>query len=133
MIAVDTNVVVRLMVEDDERQVGQALRVLEEAGERSEPVLVTDIVLAEVEWVLESAYNVPRRRIVAALQALLADERFTFEDRARAKTALDLYQRRKGDLADYLLGLRGEEAGARTTFTFDGGLRGDSRFTVLKG
>jgi len=49
---------------------------------------------------------------------------------ASPTTALDLYQHGKGDLADYLLGLGGEDAGARTTYTFDRGLRGDSRFTV---
>ena len=52
------------------------------------------------------------------------------KDPRRVTTALSSYQRGKGDLADYLLGLRGEEAGVRTTFTFDRALRGDERFTL---
>ena len=132
MISFDTNLVVRLMVEDDERQARRARQLLAEAAERDELVLVSDIVLSELEWVLEAAYKVPRQRILAALNALIADDKFCFEDRPRVATALALYQTGKGDLADYLIGLRGEAVGARTTFTFDRNLRDDSRFTVVQ-
>jgi predicted nucleic-acid-binding protein len=132
MIGFDTNLVVRLMVEDDVAQVRRARKLLEEAAERDELVLLSDIVLSELEWVLESAYKVPRQRILVALNALLADERFCFEDRHRVATALNLYQEGKGDLADYLISLRSEAAGARTTFTFDRNLSDDSRFTVVR-
>jgi predicted nucleic-acid-binding protein len=131
MIGFDTNLVVRLMVEDDVAQARRARKLLEEAAERDELVL-SDIVLSELEWVLESAYKVPRQRILVALNALIADERFCFEDRHRVATALNLYQEGKGDLADYLIGLRSEAAGARTTFTFDRDLSDDSRFTIAR-
>jgi predicted nucleic-acid-binding protein len=131
MIGFDTNVVVRLMVEDDEAQVRRARKLLEEAVEGDEPVFISDIVLSELEWVLESAYKVPRLQILAAVNELLADERFCFENRKRVTSALTLYHHGKGDLADYLLGLRADDAGVRTTFTFDRDLRGDARFTVV--
>ena len=131
MIGFDTNLVVRLMVEDDVAQARRARKLLEEAAERDELVL-SDIVLSELEWVLESAYKVPRQRILVALNALIADERFCFEDRHRVATALNLYQEGKGDLADYLIGLRSEAAGVRTTFTFDRDLSDDSRFTIVR-
>ncbi len=131
MIAFDTNLVVRLMVEDDARQAERARRLVAEAAERDEPVFLSDIVLSELEWVLDSAYGVPRRRIFAAVGSLLTEGRFCFEDPRRVNTALDLYRQGKGDLSDYLIGLQGETAGTRTTYTFDRGLRGDSRFTVL--
>ncbi len=133
MIALDANVVVRLLVEDDERQLGRSLALLGSAAERGESVLVTDIALCELEWVLDSAYSVPRERIVAAVGALLSDDRFAFEDRSRAAEALRLYQAGSGDLSDYLLGLRAEAMGARTTFTFDRAMRDDPRFTLLTG
>lgn len=132
MIGFDTNLVVRLMVEDDVAQARRARKLLEEAAERDELVLLSDIVLSELEWVLESAYKVPRQRILVALNALIAEERFCFEDRHRVAMALNLYQEGKGDLADYLIGLRSEAAGARTTFTFDRNLSDDSRFTVVR-
>ncbi len=132
MIGFDTNIVVRLMVEDDEAQVRLARKLLEGAAESNEPVFISDIVLSELEWVLESAYKVPRLRILAAVNELVADERFCFEDRMRVMSALNLYQQGKGDLADYLLGIRGDDAGARTTFTFDRDLRDDTRFTWVR-
>ncbi|MGB5879223.1 MAG: type II toxin-antitoxin system VapC family toxin [Thermoanaerobaculia bacterium] len=132
MIGLDTNVVVRLMIEDDETQARRARRLLDEAAERDEPVFISDIVLSELEWVLDSAYQVPRHRILAAVNALAGDTRFCFEDQNRVTSALGLYQRGKGDLADYLLGLQGEKEGAQTTFTFDRALRGDARFTLLR-
>ncbi len=131
MIGFDTDVVVRLMVEDDETQVRRARRLLQEAAEADEPAFITDIVLSELEWVLESAYKVPRLRILAAVNELLADARFSFEDRKRVTSALKLYHQGKGDLADYLIGLRADDLGVRTTFTFDHELRGDARFTVV--
>ena len=131
MIGFDTNVVVRLMVEDDDAQVRRARKLLEEAAEADEPVFISDVVISELEWVLEAAYKVPRLRILAALNELLADGRFSFEDRHRVTSALKLYQQGKGDLADYLIGLRADELGVRTTFTFDRDLRGEARFTVV--
>jgi predicted nucleic-acid-binding protein len=131
MIAVDTNVMVRLMVEDDVAQVRHARQLLDEAAERDESVLVDDIVLCELEWVLESAYKVPRERILSAIQAVVGDDRFCFEDAFRVAAAMKQYQRGRGDLSDYLLGIRARGVGAGTTFTFDRGLRGEEGFTVV--
>lgn len=66
-------VLVRFLVEDDERRLKATLGTLEEATERGEQVLVADLVLAELEWVLDAAYEVPRRRILVALQGLVQD------------------------------------------------------------
>lgn len=131
MIAFDTNLVVRLMVEDDERQLRKARGILEQAVERDEQVLVTDIVLSEIEWVLSSAYRVPRERILSALQALAGDSRFRFESDERLSDALSAYQHSTADLSDLLLGFRARELGATTTFTFDRVLRRLDGFTVL--
>ena len=131
MIALDTNVLVRLMVEDDAAQAKRARQLLERSEEQDEPALIGDIVLCELDWVLRSAYQVPRVRIVAALTELTADARFRFEDARRVSVAIDLYQQGKADLADYLMGLAAESAGARTTYTFDRELRGDPRFTMV--
>jgi predicted nucleic-acid-binding protein len=92
MIAVDTNVLVRLMVEDDEEQSRRARELLAEATERGERVLVTDIVLCELEWVLDAAYRVPRKRILGAVQALCGDDRFAVQEPTRVGEALRRYE-----------------------------------------
>ena len=131
LIALDTNLVVRLLVEDDVTQVRQVRALLEEAKERGESCLVTNPVLCETEWVLESAYNASRGDVTAAVQQLLASAAFSFENLETVRRALELYQTGRGDFSDYLLGLTGEAGGASTTYTFDKALRGTAQFTVM--
>ena len=131
MIAFDTNVLVRLLVADDPRQARRARELVVTAAERGERVLIGDIVLCELEWVLESAYKVPRREIAAAVAALDADERFCFENAERVRRALEHYLSSRADLSDLLLGLRASAAGAGTTHTFDRRLREIPVFNVL--
>lgn len=131
MIAFDTNVLVRLMVEDDEAQARHARELLIRATEGGSRVRVTDIVLCELEWVLDAAYHVPRKAILAAVQSLCADDRFSLQEPGRVADALSRYQTGRGDLSDYLLGLTAHAAGAATTYTFDRGLRSDEQFTVI--
>ncbi len=131
MIGVDTNLLVRILVEDDPEQLRRARTLLNVAAERSETAFVADNVLAELEWVLEDAYEVPRARILQALQAIVAAKRFEFADRRRVVQALELYQNGKAELSDYLIGLSGFQNGASTTYTFDRDLRDDERFTLL--
>ena len=131
MIGVDTNLLVRILVEDDTEQLRRARSLLDGAAERSETAFVGDIVLAELEWVLEDAYKVPRARILQALQGLVGSRRFEFDDRRRVVEALELYQNGKEELSDYLIGLSGSQHGASTTYTFARDLRDDARFTLL--
>lgn len=133
MIALDTNILVRLLVRDDPRQVAAVGRLLREAAEAGEPCLVPDPVLCELEWVLESCYEASRSDILAAVQRLAAKSLFEFEDRAALRRALDAYQSGKGDFSDYLVGARAQSHGARTTYTFDRALRGREEFTMLSG
>lgn len=131
MIAFDTNVLVRLLVEDDRSQAAQARAALARCKEREEKCLLTLIVLCELEWVLSSCYRVPKRDIVAAVRALLADEFFLVEETDLVEVALQEFSRGQGDLSDYLLGVRGRRLGARTTFTFDKTLKGAEMFDLL--
>lgn len=130
MIAVDTNLLVRILVKDDRAQLKRAREVLEQAAERSEAVLVPDIVLAEVDWVLGDTYGVPRPRVLQALQALAGNDLFEFESRERVNEALARYQNGKAELSDYLIGEQAASLGARTTFTFDRALRDAADFTL---
>lgn len=131
MIALDTNVIVRLIVEDDPGQLAVAREIVAAAEAAGETCLLTDVVLCEIEWVLVSAYGATRADVLAAIQALAGESLFDFEDRARLHRALDSYQRGRGDLSDYLISQTATALGARTTFTFDRGLAGDPGLTIL--
>ena len=52
MRALDTNVIVRFLIRDDERQAGRARRLLEDAEESGGRYLVTRVVMLETIWVL---------------------------------------------------------------------------------
>ena len=70
MIGVDTNVLVRYVVEDDPIQTSQAVSTIEGAIARNEVLFITHVVLCELVWVLSYAYRFNREEIVGVLQQL---------------------------------------------------------------
>jgi predicted nucleic-acid-binding protein len=71
VIALDTNVLVRFLVEDDAKQSAAAAAVVERAVAADEPLFVSDLVLCETVWVLSGSYRVPRAEIIALLRELV--------------------------------------------------------------
>lgn len=132
MIAIDTNVLVRLLVRDDRRQFAAATAVLERAAEADEPCYLSDGVLCETAWVLTSVYDAGRADVLAALTAVGADARYRVDDREALAQALRAYEDGRGGFADYLIAARAHAAGARTTFTFDRKLENREGFTALR-
>jgi predicted nucleic-acid-binding protein len=62
-IAVDTNVIVRLLVRDDEKQFAAATRLVDQAAAAGEPILIVLMSILETEWVLRSAYKLDKATI----------------------------------------------------------------------
>ena len=131
MIGLDTNLLVRLLVLDDEEQVARVRALLDRCHENGTRCLLTIVVLCELEWVLATSYEVSREEIALAVRRFVADELFEVEEQQVVQQALDDYGRGRGDLSDYLLAARGHALGAMTTFTFDKALRDCERFTLL--
>ena len=71
MIGLDTNVLVRFLVRDDEMQFARARRLLQRETGKGEPVLINLLVLLETEWVLRSRYALSKSEIVGACSGLL--------------------------------------------------------------
>ena len=85
MLSVDTNVFVRLIVEDDARQVAVARSLL-----ASGPIWVSRTVLLETDWVLRRTYELPANEIHDAFVALLSFPNVHSEDKASVMAALAL-------------------------------------------
>ena len=130
MIAFDTNVLLRLLLNDDARQSRQAQALVDQAASRSDKVLLPDIVLCEMEWVLNSVYKVPKTVIIETLRRLLDAEEFAFLDRAAVTGALNGYEDGGADFSDCLIGASAARAGAATTYTFDRALRRTDGFSL---
>jgi predicted nucleic-acid-binding protein len=131
LIAFDTNVIIRLLVQDDPHQAAEAERLLREAAEAVEMVFLGASVLCEVVWVLRSQYKASREEVAEALEGLLQNDLFDFEDRGVVARALEAYRRTKADFADFLIGFTARTRGARTTYSFDGALAGQEGFSIL--
>jgi predicted nucleic-acid-binding protein len=96
MIAVDTNVLVRLVTNDDPAQASRAVRLF-----ASEDVFVPKTVLLETEWVLRGAYGLDRALIADALERLVGTASVAVETPAAVRRALGWF--RAGlDFADAL-------------------------------
>lgn len=130
MIALDTNVLVRFLVEDDPEQTARAASFFEDAGDRGEEIFLAQIVAAETVWVLEGSYGLARGQVFDVLTALFRTRQLTLEDGDDLWRALDAYGKGKGDFADYLIREGSRRAGAGTVVTFDADLLADAGFSA---
>jgi predicted nucleic-acid-binding protein len=119
MIGIDTNVLVRYLVQDDAAQFKEATNLLAGLEKHRRSAHLSTITLCETVWVLTRAYRVERDRIVAVLERLLDTSLFVIEDKDAVREAVELYKTGKGDFADYLVGVRARAAGCGTVATFD--------------
>jgi len=119
-IAIDTNVLVRLLVRDDEEQYLAALRLLEQAEASGEPILIMLCALLETEWVLRSRYKLDRADIAASFMRLLESGDIEFEHEPTVEETLYLWARYpRADFADCLLAARAAQLGQSRFMTFD--------------
>ena len=81
MIGLDTNILLRLWLNDDPAQNKRIDALLAEHGSTPESLLVTDVVLAEAVWTLRSAFDQDKAAQLIAVRSLLDETAFAFEDR----------------------------------------------------
>jgi len=112
---VDTNILVRHLTGDPPAQARRASSFLAKAEE----LLLTDLVAAEVVYVLESFYEVPRARVAEFVRAILAFESIVVLDLSLLLRALELYEVDRLDFADAYLVASAETSGVETVASFD--------------
>ncbi|MCZ7584951.1 MAG: type II toxin-antitoxin system VapC family toxin [Deltaproteobacteria bacterium] len=130
MIAVDTNVLVRLVVEDDKAQTDRAAKFIEKTIRRGESLYVSDIVLCELVWVLDRVYHRPRKDIVFVVGQIASSEHLAVDDAPSVVDALQSYVNEAGDFADYLILERALSAGCQKVATFDRALLKHPKFVA---
>jgi predicted nucleic-acid-binding protein len=117
VIALDTNVVVRIITRDDERQAQQARRLLAAAQ-----VYLSTSVLIECEWVLRSSYRYAADQVATALLSMCRLPNVTLERPELIRRALQA-QVEGSDFADAVHLLTADADGASEFATFDKSLR----------
>lgn len=118
MIALDTNVLVRFLVQDDPLQAQLATKVIDQLTDEAQG-FVSREVLIELVWVLERAYRLGRAEIAAALDGLLSATELNIEGSDEVAPALELYRNDGFGFADLMIAAAALRAGAAELVTFD--------------
>jgi len=119
MLGIDTNVLVRFLVRDDETQFEKARKLIKYEVAAGRRIFVNQLVLMETEWVLRSRYAVPKSQIIEVISGLLAASDIQFEDEPAIEEALFIWKDSTADFADYLIAAKNRRMGCRATATFD--------------
>ena len=119
MAALDTNVLIRYLVQDDERQLAAASRLVRRCVEANEALFVPISVALELEWVLRSNFKFSKAEIIETLSGLLASDELIFESEGAMELALRCYTDGNADYSDCMHAALATIAGHAPLWTFD--------------
>lgn len=131
MKGIDTNILVRYLIEDDLEQLRAASRFIESDCSEQEPGFVNQIVLAELVWVLERGYKLDRSVVAAALGALLLPRQLSIEHPEDVRAAISDYLG-GADFADALIAAWNARSGCEYTATLDRAAARRRGFRLIK-
>jgi predicted nucleic-acid-binding protein len=131
VIAVDTNVLARLILQDEPDQHAIAHRLFEAQAGEAGSIWISDVVLAELVWVLTRAGGCSRPEVVTVLRALLSNATVRLASPGAVEQALALYEAGPADFADCLLAAQAHGQGAQPVMTFDRKMRALPGIQVL--
>ena len=131
MKAVDTNIVVRFLVNDDPKQCAIVKKMMVDVQDRGEKLWVSTGVLLETIWVLRSVYHASKDEIVLAVKTLLDMIIFEFQDEALLEQFCLTAPRSSLEPDDHLIGLSAREK-CEFTWTFDKQAATSNLFKLLK-
>ena len=121
MPALDTNVLVRYVVEDDEAQLAAARRLIRKSIAEGQALFVPVTVALELEWVLRSNFGYSKDQVMEILSNLFSAAELSFESERALEVALHLYRDGSADFADCLHISLAAQARQLPLWTFDKG------------
>ncbi len=128
MIGLDTNVLVRYIVQDDANQSAKATRLIESLTPEA-PGYIGLVCVTELVWVLADSYNSAKNDIVAVLEGLLRTKGLLVENADTVWKAVRMFKEGNADFADCLIERAANKAGCDHTVTFD---RGAAKYCGMK-
>lgn len=120
MIGIDTNVIIRFLVQDDPIQSKKASQLIEKAVEKNEVFWICLLTLCEIAWVLERCYELQKDELVFVLQKILQTKQIKVEGEDIAWKAIGNFQN-AGTIgfSDCLIGAINSYHDCEYTYTFD--------------
>ena len=119
MIAVDTNVLVRFLVRDDELQARLVYELLKKSEAANTSYFVPLLVVIETIWVLEYVYGISRDEIIDSLDDLILMPVWHFENQTMMTEFIMEARLCSMDLSDLLISLSAKSSNCETVITFD--------------
>jgi predicted nucleic-acid-binding protein len=131
MIGLDTNVVVRYIMQDDKTQSLKATALIESLT-NDEPGFLSIVALVELVWVLSASYGLSRDQLAQALEILLRTKEIVVDRADHVLKALRIFQSTSADFADCLIQCGSASAGCDRTMTFDVGASKVAGMTLIR-
>jgi predicted nucleic-acid-binding protein len=131
MIGLDTNVLVRYIMQDDARQSLKATNLIESLSD-DQPGFITIVSILELYWVLTSCYELTNDQVKQALDVLLRTRQFIVDRADQVLRALKVFEAGKADFADCLIERTAFSAGCEKMFTFDADAAKYAGMTLIK-
>lgn len=116
---VDTNIIIRLAVKDDDKQKEACIKLLERAKNRELILYVLPVAFLETVWILEKYYKLPKKKVRDFVEALLNTPEIICDMENVFKKAIAVYEEKNIKFADAVMGFWGLEKGITDVFTYD--------------
>ena len=119
MIGLDTNVLVRYIIQDDAKQSPKATKIIETLDGVEKIGYVSLVSIVELIWVLGTSYELTRAQVAQALDSLIRAKQLKIESADQVIRALRVFKAGKSDFADCMIERSANSAGCEKTITFD--------------
>jgi predicted nucleic-acid-binding protein len=131
MTGLDTNVVLRYLLQDDLRQTPLANHVFDRELSNQDPGFITLVTVLEIVWVLRNLLKQTSTEIAAHLERLLSADSLEVQNGQQVFEAVFALKRGTGEFEDALIGALDAWAGCPRTLTFDRGALGLPGFSLI--
>ena len=133
MIGIDTNVLVRYILDDDPIWSAPAQRFIDDDCTIDRPGHVNLVVLVELVWVLNQTPRWGKDEICTVISELLLADNLVVENPALVSSALEAFRQGGADFPDFIIAALNQAAGAATTVTIDKDAAKERGFVRLTG
>jgi predicted nucleic-acid-binding protein len=116
---VDTSVILRILIKDDELKTKASVNLLKNAAEKDLTLYLLPVAVLETVWILEKVYSFPRKAVREVVEAILNTPELKVEQEAVFRKALTTYDEKNIKFADAVMGFWGLDKGYTAVFTYD--------------
>ena len=116
---IDTNIIIRLAVQDVDKQREACIKLLERAKNKELTLYVLPVAILETVWILEKYYKLPRKKVRDFVEALLNTPEIVCDMQNVFKQAIAVYEEKNIKFADAVMGYWGLAKGTSEVYTYD--------------